>query len=139
MRKILIVDDEEFTLGMVDRMVQSLNYTTFSVTSGDDAFEIAQTTALDAIVTDFFIPDFGGLDLVKAFIDLPSKPKVIVMSSGSFRAQIGPSATSSAENSALSQALAVGAHAVLNKPVKKTQLSNILQKLVPLQPARGAS
>lgn len=65
MTTILIVDDEHDTLLVMQMLLQLEGYAVHTASSGARALEIASTTDLDIVVTDWMMPAMDGLELCR--------------------------------------------------------------------------
>jgi len=62
---ILIIDDEEAQLASLKSFLSRRNYEVFTAGAGEEGFEIAKENAIDIILTDFQMPGWSGLDVVR--------------------------------------------------------------------------
>ncbi len=63
-RKVMIVDDDDMIIGALKHDLMRQGYQVFTAGNGLQALEIARKEKLDLIITDVFMPDFSGLDLL---------------------------------------------------------------------------
>ncbi len=126
--KVLVVDDEDFVLRMIQRMLLSLNHEVYSTNSGYEAVNMALNQNFDAVICDFYIPDLGGEEVVKQLTQLQPRPYIICISSGTFRLSLD-SRQDHAINLVLTKALEMGADAVLHKPIMEKDLKNVLNSM----------
>lgn len=77
--RVLVVDDRVEMAELIAEELSDRGYRAFATPSGRAALERLRTDRIDALVTDIALPDVGGLELLRASIQLdPSRP-VIVM------------------------------------------------------------
>jgi DNA-binding response OmpR family regulator len=62
--RILIVDDDEWTLRMIDTALTAGGYETLTATDGEEAWAIANRHEPDLIITDIMMPKLDGFGLV---------------------------------------------------------------------------
>lgn len=62
-RTILVVDDEAHILHVVSLKLKNAGYTVLTANDAEEALELAASTALDLLITDFQMPGMSGLDL----------------------------------------------------------------------------
>jgi DNA-binding response OmpR family regulator len=62
--KILVVDDDQMMLESLIHFLRSEGYETVTANDGLKALEIAKKQSLDLIISDVFMPDFSGLNLL---------------------------------------------------------------------------
>jgi two-component system, NtrC family, response regulator HydG len=64
-RKILIVDDDVFIIGAMEKILQSCNYEVSSCDRGEQALERLRQKFFDILITDFRMPEMDGLELIR--------------------------------------------------------------------------
>jgi CheY-like chemotaxis protein len=79
---VLVVDDDSLALDLIELMLAPLGYRVLLATSGEEALELAAKNGgkIDLLLTDMMMPGLTGLDLVKQFITIYPKTKVLFMS-----------------------------------------------------------
>ena len=81
--KILVIDDEEFFLGMVKRVLEKEGHKVFTETSGAKAVKVALECRPDCIITDMIMTPVDGLEVcqeIRRHRDLKELP--VIMLSG---------------------------------------------------------
>lgn len=68
-RVVLIVDDVEENCILLDRVLKSGGYATMIARSGREALSIISRTTPDIALLDWMMPDFSGLDTLRAIRD----------------------------------------------------------------------
>ena len=63
-KKILIVDDDVFITGSMQKILQSCNYEVSSCVRGEQALDKLGQDFFDILITDLHIPEMGGLELI---------------------------------------------------------------------------
>jgi signal transduction histidine kinase/DNA-binding response OmpR family regulator/HPt (histidine-containing phosphotransfer) domain-containing protein len=125
-KTVLIVDDNETNRKIVTLQVQSWGFTPLVAALGAEALEIlAQKPTIDIAIIDMHMPHMNGLMLAEAIHQLPpyrQLPLVMLTSIG--------------RNSLDKQAIEEQFAAFLNKPVKQSQLFNILNGIIYQQPTK---
>ncbi len=75
MAKILVIDDEPTVLESIEQVLQTAGHKITSAGSGSDAIRSFRADPPDLVITDIFMPDPDGLQLIvyfhKFFPDLP--------------------------------------------------------------------
>ena len=100
--RILLVDDEPVIHSILDSELREtqLAATLLHAASGEEASALLQTTEVDLVITDYFMPEMNGLELIAALHQRhPELPVVMLSSSASKR----------------SEAFAAGARAFISK------------------------
>jgi urea ABC transporter urea binding protein len=116
-KRLLIVDDNATTRRLLTLQTQAWGIEAWAATSGRQALEwLAQPTPFDLAIVDLQMPEMNGLELVRQIGSLPRATLPVVMLS-TFGKPFPKEA----------QTLAV---ASLTKPVKQSQLHDVLLRLV---------
>lgn len=129
MAKILLVDDSKTQLLHIKRMLVAGGHEVTSTSSGHVAVEYLRGSAIDLVLTDLYMPQPDGFEIVQAARDLPQSPPLIVMSSNSLACDV------------FRDARALGAAATLQKPFTAQELLDTIRHVLTLTvatPADGA-
>ena len=110
MPKILLVDDSKVQLMHITRMLVSAGHEVIATTSGRTAVEHVADGSVDLILSDLYMPEFDGFELVEAVRVLPEPVPLIVMSSNALACDV------------FRDARALGAAASLTKPFTEDAL-----------------
>lgn len=113
---VLLVEDDVGILQMTASLLSAHCGTLRVAKNGRQALAILSGTQVDLVLTDIFMPEMSGIALVKQMRDRGYMQPVIGLTA----------ATLGQETEEL---LAVGATAVLNKPVEIEELMKVVQKL----------
>lgn len=62
---VLVVDDEQDVLQTLESMLNELNFTTLVAKSGDKAMEIIENNKIDVVLSDIYMPETDGFELLK--------------------------------------------------------------------------
>ena len=126
---ILVVDDDPTVREMVARFLSVKGYLVDAADSGSRALELMEKKAYDLVLSDIVMGDIDGLDLLKeAKTKYPDIPFLLITGYASLDTAI--------------EALRLGAHDYLQKPVNYEELLLKLQgalELVRLQRAKEAT
>jgi DNA-binding NtrC family response regulator len=79
MKKILIVDDEEFIRQNLDRILKEERYTTVLAQNGKEALEFLREAPFDLVFLDLKLPDISGIEVLKTIRESDPDLLVIVM------------------------------------------------------------
>jgi len=109
---ILVVDDEPASLALMTKALQRAGHLVISATSGVEARQLLGDALFDVVVTDIFMPEMDGLELIRHICATSPATPIIAISGG-------PAAPS---HNFLPIAEALGADMVLAKPVSPTAL-----------------
>lgn len=117
-KHILIVEDEQALLYSMKVMIEMLGdeFEVYSANNGKQALELLNRSDIDLLVTDIFMPDKDGLELIREVQKKYSSIKIIAMSG------VG--------NHYLKVAKSFGASYVLNKPFEIDELKSAIHKVL---------
>ncbi|MGR3276073.1 response regulator transcription factor [Acaryochloris marina NIES-2412] len=77
--KILVVDDLQSELDLICQYLTEEGYTIVTATNGAEALEKVNQNKPDAIVTDWMMPEMGGLDLARKLRKNPETADIPVV------------------------------------------------------------
>ena len=113
--RVLVVDDDADVCRNVGAMLEGLGYLGRTVSSGRSALDEVKSARPDVILTDIYMPEFDGIELITSLRFAGSVIPIIAM--------IG---RSSDRFDLLSAARALGAVAVLEKPFSQQDLALVI-------------
>ena len=64
-RKILIVDDDTFSRGAMEKLLQTCNYETFSCALAEEAIARLKQESFNFLITDLHMPGMDGFELIR--------------------------------------------------------------------------
>jgi CheY-like chemotaxis protein len=127
MAKVLLVDDSNTLLKCIRRMLESGGHEVVALSSGRRAIEYISSSSVDLVLTDLYMPQPDGFEIVQSVRNLPQRPPLIVMSSNVLACGV------------FRDAQALGAAATLPKPFTADQLLTLVAGVLARQPAPPAS
>lgn len=77
---ILLVDDHRIFLEGLKNLIQEPFHVKDTANSGKEALELIKASEFDVMITDYEMPGFNGLELVKAVRVVQPETKIIVLS-----------------------------------------------------------
>ena len=81
---ILVADDERSIRLMLEAGLKLNGFRVTSVPTGSRALEVARSGGIDAVLSDIYMPDGGGLDLIKDLRQInPAIPIILMTAKGS--------------------------------------------------------
>src|ERR1035441_9776466 len=108
---ILVADDERSIRLMLEAGLKLNGFQVTSVPTGSKALEVARKGGIDAVLSDIYMPDGGGLDLVRDLHQIdPTIPIILMTAQGSVEAAV--------------RAMAEGATDFIGKPFDVAAVSN---------------
>lgn len=117
MSRILIIDDNTSMREVVSEMLQQAGYETIDVENGRFALQVHRDSPVDLIITDLFMPDTDGLEIINQFRHQYPEVKIIAVSGGGSRGLV----------ELLSVAKKMGAERALMKPFSWEELLAAVQ------------
>ncbi len=112
---ILVADDDKSIRLLLDTGLSLNGFRVTVVRSGREAAEAAKRTRFDAVLSDIFMPDGGGLELVDDLLHLlPSTPVILMTAQGSVETAV--------------EAVSRGAADFVGKPFELSTLVATLQR-----------
>ncbi|HEX9006023.1 MAG TPA: sigma-54 dependent transcriptional regulator, partial [Bacteroidota bacterium] len=113
--KILLVDDEAPSREALTLLLKNAGYAITGVGSGHEAFELLASGPFDIVITDLFLPDLNGIDILKQVKSLSPAMEVILI-------------TGHASAETAVRAMKEGAFDYITKPLNLDELRIILDK-----------
>jgi DNA-binding response OmpR family regulator len=120
-KSILIVDDNPDMRSFVRIVLQRAGFEAQVAEDGERALELQREHPADVLITDIFMPERDGIELIHQFKSAFPQVKIIAMSGG------GRIST----KDYLPLAADIGADLVLRKPFAADTLLSMLQDLLP--------
>lgn len=120
MSRILVIDDNTSMREAVCEMLQQAGYETVPVENGRFAAQIHRSEPVDLIITDLFMPDTDGLEIIYQFRHEFPDVKIIAVSGGGSRGLV----------ELLSVAKKMGAQRAIMKPFAWEDLLGAVQELL---------
>jgi CheY-like chemotaxis protein len=117
--KVLLIDDDAFFRALMGKALDKQGYETVLACDGQDVLEKIENDILDLIITDLFMPNKEGLEVIQEIRVRYPSINIIAMSSD------GPAGYSSF----LKMAQAIGANAILKKPFGPEMLIKTINEL----------
>jgi two-component system response regulator AtoC len=113
--KILLVDDEAPSREALGLLLKSAGYEISGAGSGHEAFELLTAGSFDIVITDLFLPDLNGIDILKRVKSLSPAMEVILI-------------TGHASAETAVRAMKEGAFDYITKPLNLDELRMIIDK-----------
>ncbi len=126
MARILVVDDISDIGVTVEAMLAGSGHDVMSESDPDRIRSALSKKIFDLIISDIFMPEFNGLELILKVREVSPATKVLVMTGGSPSFQRGTDALRDITDSAE----IFGAVGVLHKPFRKKDLIDAVNELV---------
>ena len=117
MAHVLVVDDDDDVRAVVRKVVAKLGHQVWDVADGAEALKVIETTPVDLIISDVYMADMDGMELLVRIQQLELDVPVVVISGGGFKSK----------EDVLKMATACGAVATLDKPFTVEQLRETVE------------
>ena len=118
--RILLIDDEESARRVLERLLSSSGYTVVTAATGDEAFSILECERFDLIVSDLFLPDKNGIEILQHSRGISPSTEVIVV-------------TGHASAETAVSAMKAGAFDYITKPINLEELNIVIKKALEKQ------
>ena len=113
MSRMLLVEDDEFGRDALRELFEEHGWQVVDAANGLEAVRLMKEIAFDVIVTDVFMPEMDGVELIRQIRLTDKSQKILAISGGG--AGMG-------SDSAVGIVEAIGADAALQKPVSNDEL-----------------
>jgi len=118
MARLLIIDDEELVREYLRKVLKDAGYEVDTAVNGREGLSAFRKKPADLIITDIFMPDADGLEVIMQMKSTNPSVRIIAMSGGGRNSNLD----------FLAAAESFGAIATLNKPFTKKELLNAVDK-----------
>ena len=118
MSLILLVDDRAPLRATVTDLLQHMGHDVLSAADGRQALATQKQTPSNVLLTDIFMPEMDGFELIQEFRRLYPSVKIIALSGGMTNRPGGPY---------LNIAQKIGAKWILPKPFSVKQLAEVIK------------
>ena len=120
MKTVLIIDDDSAVCESLSINIRAMGYDAVSTSTGDSAEKLIQEHDVDLVITDIYMPEQDGLEIIRRLRKQWAKMPIVAISGGG----------ESGNLDVLRVALALGASASLIKPYEPGELESILSQLL---------
>lgn len=136
MARIVVIEDNEFTLATLRHVLELLGHAVTTATNGREGFETYLSVRPDVVITDIFMPERDGFEFIRDLKTHNPAAKVICISAGSSLS----TTMGLGRGNILRYAEDFGADAAIAKPFTPQQLIEALNTVLPrlLPPENGA-
>jgi two-component system NtrC family response regulator len=114
--KILIVDDEVPQLSALESFLKRRQFQVFTADTGEKALKIIEENAIDLVLSDFKMPGWSGLVLLRKVKELNPEIEVVIIT-----------AYGGVEDAV--EIMKAGAYDYLTKPIDLTELENLISRV----------
>ncbi|MBS1747429.1 MAG: response regulator [Bacteroidetes bacterium] len=121
--KILVAEDDEIMRESIKHMLKQEGLTVISAENGRDAIDLFLADTPDLVITDILMPFISGLEFIDVIRNSSRQVPIIVLSAMD-------------EEDTVMEAFNMGADDFLTKPVKSSELSIRLKRLMKKKPGK---
>lgn len=114
--KIMVAEDDSFTRRLLESMFSSMDLDVIFAVNGVDGLEKFKEHQPDIVLADFNMPEMNGLEMFTQIKELSPKVKFVLM-------------TIYRESDVLIEAINMGVHRFIEKPIYKNKLENVVNSL----------
>lgn len=125
--KALVCDDNLATLALIETLLKRSHYQVLTAENGKRALKIYLEGGVDVLITDIFMPEMDGLELIMDIRRRDPEAKIVAFSSGG--GMYSP-------ERCLDIALQMGATSVISKSRIRHDLVSSLETIFPEQSAK---
>ena len=118
--RILVVDDDDTGRKALTKLLRSVGYTVLSAANGEEALDVIGREQFQVIVSDLFLPDKSGLDILQSVRKISNLTEVIVV-------------TGHASAQTAVRAMKEGAFDYITKPIDFDELKIVVAKALEKQ------
>ncbi len=113
---ILVIDDEPAQLISLEGFLKRRGFRVYTARSGNEGYQIAREHIIDLVLTDFRMPDWNGLVVLRKMKELNPDMDVVVMTAyGSVNDAV--------------EIMKAGAYDYLTKPIDLNELENLIHRV----------
>ena len=120
MANVLIVDDDAEVRGFVSRVLGKLGHRVSEAQEGGEALRLLDTMTFDLILSDVYMAEMDGMELLVRIQQRGIRVPVVVISGGGYATR----------EEVLTMAASCGAVATLEKPFTPAQLRDVVERLL---------
>jgi CheY-like chemotaxis protein len=120
-KRILVVDDQPAIAAMLKESLEELGYEVETASNGKEAIVLHERHPHDLVISDIFMPEKDGLELLTYLRKEGSTAKIIAISGGGHSADPGLF---------LNIARITGAHRIITKPFERKVLLAAVEELL---------
>lgn len=113
--KILVVDDSKLERKMISSFLEEAGHEIETASNGEMALKMIEEFKPEVMTIDLLMPVLDGFGVLKKLKEIDEYNIFIIVVSADI------------QKSALEECLSLGAHTVINKPIKKDLLQKIIQ------------
>jgi two-component system response regulator GlrR len=83
-KKVLLVEDQAILLQLMSMELQMAGFDLATASNGLEALKVLEKQPIDVLVTDLYMPEMGGIELIEQMIEQYPDIPVIVLSASRY-------------------------------------------------------
>ena len=123
MKKVILVDDDDLVRSTVCFMLRTLDFDVTEAPCGKEALKLLSESKFDLVITDLFMPEFDGLELILEIKKMALGTPIVLITGGGKHFRPGSEDLTNLTDSAE----LFGASYSIQKPFKKKDLAEIVK------------
>ena len=124
MPRVLVIEDDMPLRATLRKVLEQAGHTVFDASDGRQGLALWHREQTDVVVTDLYMPEKDGIEVLLEIKRFTTPTKIVVMSGGGLRSVIDWSAS----------VLSLGADGVIEKPFDKQKLLTVIQDVLATSP-----
>lgn len=120
MADILIIDDDDGVRRALEKILVREDHRILTATDGAEGMRILEEEQPDLVITDVYMPEMDGIELLIGIRDLVDDLPIIVISGGGF----------APADFVLEDASQLGADAILSKPFERAVVVDTVRRVL---------
>jgi len=120
MAKILIIDDEQYMINSIRRILEQEGYDVIEAPNGVEGMKMLHRNTVDLVITDMYMPEQDGIETIRDIRRHYPDVKVVAISGGGEIGSFSP----------LDAVRIIWAHEVFVKPFDSDEIIESVRKLV---------
>jgi DNA-binding NtrC family response regulator len=113
---VLIIDDEEAQLNSLKSFLSRRKFEVFAASNGKKGFDVVQKQMIDLVLTDYRMPDWNGLVVLRKIKEFnPEIDVVVITAFGNIEDAV--------------EIMKAGAYDYLSKPIDLDELENLIERV----------
>ncbi len=123
MKRILVIEDDDKYRYFLKEALTNAGYEVTTTSDGKNSIELHKQKSYDLVITDIFMPEKEGFEIILEFKSHALDVKIIAISGGGIFGDGNP-------DTVLNMAKDMGADLILSKPIRLPELLGAVEELL---------
>ncbi len=128
MKRILLIEDDALHREWLKIALENADYEIFEASDGSEGLRLYREHPCDIVLTDMYMPEKDGIELILELKQRYPSVKIIAMSGGGLKGELDPS--NRGAEVTLKAAKDFGADGILTKPITFKKLAAKLEEVL---------